>query len=95
MLGSNTRLFRRISVDFRDDLAPAGHFYRFADRALDLSFVHEPVWQTYVDAGHPSIDPVAIFEGIRFERQLLRLAADRLGAWRYRSYNLDEPLSAD
>jgi IS5 family transposase len=32
------------------------------------------------------------FEGIRSERQLLRLAADRLSVRRYLGHNLDEPL---
>src|SRR5262249_8617280 len=34
------------------------------------------------------------FEGIRSERQLLRLAADRLSVRWYLGYNLDEPLPA-
>ena len=32
------------------------------------------------------------FEGLRSERQLLRLAADRLSVRRYLGYSLDEPL---
>jgi transposase len=35
---------------------------------------------------------VMFFEGIRSERQLLRLAADRLSVRRYLGFNLDEPL---
>ena len=50
--------------------------------------------------GRPSIDPVVFFrlqlvmffEGIRSERQLMRLAADRLSVRWYLGYNLDEPL---
>ena len=50
--------------------------------------------------GRPSVDPVVFFrlqlvmffEGIRSERQFLRLAADRLSVQWFLGYNLDEPL---
>ena len=43
-------------------------------------------WTPHADAGRPSIDPVVFFklqlvlffEGLRSERQLLRVVADRL-----------------
>jgi transposase len=67
-------------------LVPHGHFYRYLDARLDLSFVRDWVGDAYPDRGRPSIDPVVFFklslvmffEGIRSERQLLALAADRL-----------------
>jgi transposase len=69
-----------------DALVPADHFYRHLDAHLDLSFVREWVRDAYPRIGRPSIDPVIffklylvmVFEGIRPERQLLMLAADRL-----------------
>jgi transposase len=84
-----------------EELVPADHFYRHLDRVLDLSFVRDLVQECYVaDKGRPSVDPVIFFrlklvmffEGIRSERQLLRLAADRLSVRWYLGYNLDEPL---
>ena len=83
-----------------EDLVPADHFYRHLERALDLAFVRDPVKDAYAAIGRPSIDPVAsfklqlvlFFEGLRSERQLLRLAADRLSVRWYLGYALDEPL---
>ena len=69
-----------------DRLVPRDHFYRHLERMLDLGFVREWVGDAYSDRGRPSIDPVVFFklylvmffEGIRSERQLLAVAADRL-----------------
>jgi transposase len=69
-----------------DELVPADHFYRHFERTLDLSFVCELVRAAYVPAGRPSIDPVVFFrlqlvqffEGLRSERQLLQVVANRL-----------------
>lgn len=67
------------------------------DRVLDLSFVCELVQACYTpDKERPSIDPVVFFklhlvmffEGIRSERQLLRLAVDRLSRRWYLGFNL-------
>lgn len=82
-----------------DDLIPAGHFYRHLEAHLDLSFVRDWVRDSYPAIGRPSIDPVIffklylvmVFEGIRSERQLLMLAADRLSVRWYLGYSLDEP----
>jgi transposase len=54
----------------------------------------------YASIGRPSIDPVVFFklqlvmffEGIRSERDLVRVAADRLSVRWYARYDLDEPL---
>ncbi len=83
-----------------DDLVPADHFYRHLDARLDLSFVRDWVRDAYPCLGRPSVDPVVAFklylvmvlEGIRSERQLLMLAADRLSVRWYLGYGLDEPL---
>src|SRR5258708_32762725 len=100
MMGTKARLFTPISVLSLEELVPADHFYRHVDRVLDLSFVRELVQDRYAGMGRPSVDPVVFFrlqlvmffEGIRSERQLVRLAADRLSVRWYLGYNLDEPL---
>jgi transposase len=100
MMGTQARLFTPISLSSLDDLVPTDHFYRQLDRILDLSFVRELVQATYAEIGRPSIDPVIFFklqlvmffEGIRSERQLVRLAADRLSVRWYLGYNLAEAL---
>jgi transposase len=100
MMGTQARLFTPIAAGSLDDLVPADHFYRQLGRILDLAFVRELVQATYAEMGRPSIDPVVFFklqrvmffEGIRSERQLVRLAADRLSVRWYLGYNLDEVL---
>jgi transposase len=101
MMGTKVRLFAPISALSLDELVPADHFYRHLDRVLDLTFVRDLVQDCYVDGlGRPSIDPqvffklqlVMFFEGLRSERQLLRLATDRLSVRWFLGYNLDEPL---
>jgi transposase len=101
MMGTKARLFTPLPSVTLEELIPADHFYRHLDRALSLSFVRDLVLDCYTtDKGRPSIDPVVFFklqlvmffEGIRSERQLVRLAADRLSVRWYLGYNLDEPL---
>jgi transposase len=83
-----------------DDLVPADHFYRHLDACLDLSLIRDWVADAYPSIGRPSVDPVVVFklylvmvfEGIRSERQLLMLAADRLSVRWYLGYGLDESL---
>jgi len=83
-----------------DDLAPTGHFYRHLEHTLDLAFVRDLVRETYADIGRPSVDPVVFFklqlilffEGLRSERQLLRVVADRLSLRWYIGYDLTEAL---
>src|SRR5215217_4390204 len=79
---------------------PADHFYRYLDARLDLGFVRDWVTDRYAERGRPSIDPVVFFklqlvmffEGVRSERQLMRVVADRLSVRWYVGYDLDEPL---
>jgi transposase len=101
MMGTKARLFTPMNVLSLEDLVPADHFYRHLDRVLDLSFVRDLVKDSYASGiGRPSVDPVVFFplqlvmffEGLRSERQLLRLAADRLSVRWYLGFNLDEPL---
>jgi len=101
MLGTKARVLTPVNAVSLDELVPVDHFYRHLDRTLDLGFVRDLVHDCYAaDKGRPSVDPVVFFklqlvmffEGIRSERHLLRLAADRLSVRWYLGYNLDEPL---
>jgi transposase len=88
---------RAISLD---DLVPADSFYRQLAERLDLSFVRDLVRDRYAASGRPSIDPIVFFklqlimffEDIRSERQLMRVAADRLSLRWYLGYDFDEQL---
>src|SRR5215210_1781970 len=83
-----------------DGLVPKSHFYRHLERTFDLSFVRDLVRDTYAESGRPSIDPVVFFklqlilffEGLRSERQLMRVVADRLSLRWYLGYALSEEL---
>src|SRR3954453_20837944 len=83
-----------------DDLVPSSHFYRHLERTLDLAFVRDLVRDAYAEIGRPSIDPVVFFklqlmlffEGLRSERQLMRVVADRLSLRWYLGYDLSESL---
>ena len=83
-----------------EDLVPLDHFYRHLEAKLDLSYVREWTRELYADRGRPSIDPVVFFklqlvmffEGIRSERHLMQVAADRLSLRWYLGYSLDEAL---
>jgi transposase len=99
MMGQKERQFTPLEHLTLEDLVPPSHFYRWLDRRLDLSFVRELVAPCYAAAGRPSIDPVVFFglqpvlffEGIRSERQLMRVLANRLAARWYIGYDLTEP----
>ncbi len=83
-----------------EDLVPRDHFYRHLEATLDLGFVREWARDLYAERGRPSIDPVVFvtlqsilfFEGLRSERQLLRVVADRLSLRWYLGDDLTEPL---
>jgi transposase len=100
MMGKKVRQSTPVPAVSLEDLVPQDHFYRHLERALDLSFIHDLVRDAYATGGRPSIDPVVFFklqlvvffEGIRSERHLMRLVADRLSVRWYLGYNLDEPL---
>src|SRR6266700_6122001 len=100
MMGTKTRIFTPITAVSLDELVPANHFYRRLDRVVDLSFVRDLVKETYAERGRPSIDPVVFFklqlvmffDGLRSERQLMALSADRLSVRWFVGYDLAEPL---
>jgi len=83
-----------------EDLVPPSHFYRNLERTLDLAFVRDVVRDTYAQIGRPSIDPVVFFklqlvlffEGLRSERQLMRVVADRVSLRWYVGYDFTETL---
>src|SRR3954453_16900431 len=98
MMGEKGRHFAEHPAISLEALVPPQHFYRHLERALDLAFVRDLVRECYVAGGRPSIDPVVFFclqlvmffEGIRSERQLMRVVADRLSLRWYVGYDLDE-----
>ena len=81
-----------------EDVVPADDFYRHLDRVLDLAFVRDLVRDRYALAGRPSLDPVVFFRlqlilfvaGLRSERPLLRVVADRLSLRWYLGYDVGE-----
>src|SRR5688572_15753789 len=100
MMGFKARVVTPRHTVSLEDLVPADHFYRHLDRVLDLSFVRDLVRDTYAPVGRPSIDPVVVFrlqlilffEGLRSERQLLRVVADRLSLRWFLGYDFGAPL---
>ena len=65
---------------------PPDHFFRHLERSLDLGFVRDLVRGVYADIGRPSVDPVVFFKlqlvmffaGLRSERQMMQVVADRI-----------------
>lgn len=100
MMGSKARVFAPLTNRSLKDLVPHDHFYRHLHKTLDLTFIRALVAPFYAAGGRPSIDPVVsfklqlimFFEGIRSERQLVAVAADRLSVRWYLGYDLDQPL---
>src|SRR3954468_23240021 len=100
MMGTKDRSFAALPPVTLEDLIPPDSFYRHLERMLDVSFVRDLVREAYADSGRPSIDPVVFFklqlilffEGLRSERQLMRVVADRLGLRWYLGYDLPESL---
>jgi transposase len=100
MMGAKERAFAPLCNLSLDALVPADHFYRHLDAKLELGFVRDLVADCYAAGGRPSIDPVVFFklqlvmffEGLRSERELVRVAADRLSLRWYLGYDLDEAL---
>jgi len=100
VMGAKVRAFAPLTDVSLESLVPANHFYRHLDRTLDLSFVRDLVVDCYASGGRPSVDPIVFFklqlvmffEGIRSERQLMTVVADRLSLRWYLGYDLDERL---
>ena len=87
MMGKKIRHFAPLPPNLSlEELVPVDNFYRRLDQELDLSFVRDLVEDCYARSGRPSVDPVVFFrlqlvmsfEDIRSERELIRVAADRL-----------------
>jgi len=101
MMGIKERNFRPLPENLSlENLVPRDNFYRCLEERLDLSFVKELVVEYYAAVGRPSIDPevffrlqlVLFFEGIRSERQLMEVPADRQSIRWYLGYDLHETL---
>lgn len=101
MMGRKERAFGSLPGLTLENLVPPDHFYRHLERSLDLSFVRDLVREAYAETtGRPSIDPVVFFklqlilffEGLRSERQLMQVVADRLSLRWYLGYDLTERL---
>ncbi len=101
MMGRKIRSFEPLPRDVSlEELVPKDNFYRSLEERLDLSFVRELVAPLYAKGGRPSVDPevffklqlVMFFENVRGERQLMRVAADRLSVRWYLGYDLHEAL---
>ncbi|HEY6752565.1 MAG TPA: IS1182 family transposase [Rubrobacteraceae bacterium] len=101
MMGTKERTFQPLPNDISlEDLVPEDNFYRRLQEKLDLSFVRELVEDLYAASGRPSVDPEVFFrlqlvmfhEGIRSERELMRIVSDRLSIRWYVGYDLHEPL---
>ena len=101
MMGIKQRHFSPLENISLEELVPMDHFYRRLDVLLDLSFVRDLVAERYApSSGRPSVDPVVVFrlqlvmffEDIRSERQLMKVAADRLSVRWYLGYDLNEAL---
>src|SRR3954454_3578418 len=98
MMGQKAREFAIHTAISMEALVPTGHFYRHLEQTLDLAFVRDLVREHYATGGRPSIDPVVFFklqlilffEGLRSERQLMAVVADRLSLRWYLGYDLDE-----
>jgi len=101
MMGKKERTFSPLPHDASlEDLVPEDNFYRRLEAKLDLSFVRDLVRPLYAKGGRLSVDPVVFFklqlvlffEGLHSERELMRVAADRLSVRWYLGYDLHEPL---
>lgn len=101
MMGTKIRSFEPLPRDVSlQELVPKDNFYRRLEEQLNLSFVRGLVAPLYAKDGRPSVDPevffklqlVMFFENVRSERQLMRVAADRISVRWYLGYDLHEPL---
>jgi transposase len=101
MMGTKERNFQALPEDISlEDLVAEDNFYRRLEEKLDLSCVRALVEDLYANSGRPSVDPEVFFrlqlvmfhEGIRSERELMRIVSDRLSARWYVGYDLFEAL---
>src|SRR5919199_1657966 len=100
MMGTKERSFSPLTDLSLEDLVPKDDFYRRLQGTPDLSFVRDLVREHYATLGRPSVDPVVFFklqlvlffEGLRSERRLMEVVADRLIIRWYLGYDLHESL---
>src|ERR687884_724407 len=100
MMGTKERSFSPLTDLSLEDLVPRDNFYRGLQTTLDFSFVRVLVRDRYATLGRPSVDPVVFFklqlvlffEGLRSERRLMEVVADRLSIRWYLGYDLHESL---
>jgi transposase len=100
MMGTKERSFSPLTDLSLEDLVPKDDFYRRLQATLDLSFVRDLVRERYATLGRPSVDPVVFFklqlvlffEGLRSERRLMEVVADRLSIRWYLGYDLHQSL---
>lgn len=100
MMGTKIRNFSALPDLSLEELVPEDNFYRRLQEELDLSVVRDLVSDLYSPLGRPGVDPevffklelVLFFEGLRSERQLMEVFADRLSLRWYLGYDLHEPL---
>src|SRR4051794_21544558 len=101
MMGAKERNFSPLTDLSLEELVPKDNFYRRLETTLNLSFVRDLVREHYAASlGRPSVDPVVFFklqlvlffEGLRSERQLMDVVADRLSIRWYLGYDLNESL---
>jgi transposase len=99
-MGTKVRAFAPLCNRSLEDLVPTDHFSRHLEAKLDLGFVRDLVRDAYKGGGRPSVDPkvffklqlVMFFAGTRSERELIKVAADRLSVRWYLGYDLNEAL---
>lgn len=100
MMGIKLREFAPLPGLTLEEFISKDNFYRHLEEKLDLSFVRDLVAPLYAIGGRASVDPVVFFklqlilffEGLRSERQLMEVVADRLSLRWYVGYDLCEPL---
>lgn len=100
MMGTKIREFAPLSDLSLEQLVPTDNFHRRLQEDLDLSFVRDLVGECYAPSGRPGVDPevffklqlVLFFEGLRSERRLTTVVADRLSLRWCLGYDLREPL---
>jgi hypothetical protein len=86
MMGIKNRSFGPLPPVTLEDLIPPDHVSRHLERTRDLGFGRDLVRAASAEVGRPSIDPVVcctrqrilFVAGLRAERQLLPVVADRL-----------------
>jgi transposase len=100
MMGIKLREFAPLPDLSLEEFVSKDNFYRRLEERLDLSFVRDLVAPLYSVGGRASVDPVVFFklqlilffEGLRSERQLMEVVADRLSLRWYVGYDLYETL---